>query len=242
VRARPLARPLLLGVLAAAAALPNAAGGPTEARAAWEAARALRDAPWRDRARAYRRVVEEAHPTDRLRGRALRALGGVLRGAGHAHGAAAAEAWAAAAGPDRDDARLDAVLDHARAMRSEGDAAVATARLEEVLRLARADAPRLADQALDLRAEDAFDAGDDATLARLHATAERERAATPVRIRVAGRLGERRLALGDRAGAQRCLAAARAAVREAEREDDAAALAATRAWLDLPLRRALETS
>jgi tetratricopeptide (TPR) repeat protein len=246
--ARSLARraALVLAVGAAlgagaSVAIRPASAGPQEARDAWERAKALRGAPWRDRALAYRRVIDESNRTDRLRVRALLALGDVLREADHPHGAAAVEALAAATGSSRDETRLGAVLDHARSMRKEGDAEVAARLLDEVVRLARADSPRLADQAMELRSEDAFHERDDEALAWLHTLAERDRAAPHVRVRVAGRLGERLLDRGDRDGAKRCLKTAEAVVRDAERTDDAASLQATRAWLDLPLRLRLSS-
>ncbi len=227
---------LVVGALLVAHA---ARAGPKEARALWDRARAMRDAPWRERAAAYRAAVLEANPSDRLRVRALLALARVLRDADHAHGAAAVEALAAATGPERDETRIRALLDHARALRDEGDAETADRLLEEVARVARAEVPRVADQALDLRSEDALDRRDDATLLRVEALAERDRAAPHVRIRVAGRLGERLLAKGDEEGARRCLRLAEAALREVERRADEDALLATKAWLDLPLRSLL---
>ena len=215
------------------------AGGPLEARRLQEAARALRHAPWRVQTAAWRAVLAEAVPSDRVHRRALEGWARDLRRAGLVHGAAALEARAAALGPARDRGRLGSQLGLVRGLRAEGDLDAAAPLLAEIADLARHVAPSLADRARAWQVDDAFDRGDLPALERLARCLADERAGLALRLETAGAVGLLRLAAGDLRGARRALEEAQRLYRASQREDDALALRCAKLWLDLALRRRL---
>ncbi|MHC5011876.1 MAG: hypothetical protein ACYTG6_13180 [Planctomycetota bacterium] len=222
---------------------PGAArANPIEARRLWEEAKRLEAGPWPARLRAYRAVVAEAHPSNRTYVRALRAAARTTREAGLPHGAAAFEAWAARIGPERDPRRLAATLARAKALRDEGDLEAAAPLLETLAATARTTAARVADTALSLLAEDAFDRADLEALEALARRMERDGAAPHVRLKTWGDVGALRLAASDEAGARRALVRAERAYREGAASGEKEAVASTKAWLDLDLRARLRAA
>jgi predicted transcriptional regulator len=234
MRRGSLLRALFLALLFSAAGRANA--NPVEARRLWEEAKRLEAHPWPAKLRAYRAVMAEATPSDRTYVKALRAAARVARKAGLSHGAAAFEAWAARTGPKRDPGRLAAALARAKELRAEGDLHAAAPLLEALAETARTPAARVADTALALLAEDAFDRADPETLEALARRMERDGAAPHVRLTTWGDVGVLRLAAGDEAGARRALARAERTYREGTASGEKEAVASAKAWLDLALR------
>lgn len=218
-----------------------ATAGPLEARALWEEAKATTKGPWPARVRALRAVVEACYPTDRVRARALSALAATLRKAQLPHGAMAFEARAASQGARRDRRRIDAELRLASALRREMDLHAAATHLRAVAEDGRRVAPRNAERALGLLAEDAFETGDEAALTDTYRRLLATRARPDLRLEALGWLGLLRLAAGDRPRAERTYRAARTLYERAAR-DDADAVRCARIWLDYPLRRALQAA
>jgi len=227
-------------VLVLAAACPCAArrgaAGPLEARRLQEEAKALRHAPWRVQTAAWRAVLAEAVPSDRVHRRALEAWAKDLRRADLPHAAAALESRAAALGPARDRGRLGSQLGHIRGLRAEGDLVAATPQLAAVADLARNVAPTMADRARAWQVDDAVDRSDLPALEALAACLTDERASLVLRLETVGALGLLRLRAGDLRGARRALAEAERLYRRTQRSDDKLALRGAKLWLDLELR------
>jgi hypothetical protein len=217
----------------------DACAGPIEAREAWKRAQALRSGAWSARVRALREVREDTTATDSVYARALRSEAQVWREARRTHAAAAAEAWAAALGPERDPDRAGALLTAAKSLRAEGDDAAARPPLRDAARVGRTAVPWQADEALDVLAEDADERRDEAGLRAVVLRLEDERARPSSRIEGWSRLGLLVLERGAPDEARRCLARAERAYRDADRADPREAARATKAWLDSSLRRAL---
>ncbi len=235
-------RPCLLVLLLAALlllAITRSEGGPLEARRLQEQARALRHAPWRVQATAWRAVLDEAAPTDRVHRRVLQDYARDLRAAGLPHGAVALQARAAALGPARDRGRLGSQLGLVRSLRGEGDLDAAAPRLAEVADLARNIAPAMADRAREWQLDDAVDRGDLERVESLASQLAKERAGLALRLEAVGALGLLRLGAGDPRGARRSLTEARRLYRISQRKDEKVALRCAKLWLDLDLRRRL---
>jgi len=184
-------------------------------------------------------VLDEAIPTDSLHRRALKALASACRKADLPHAAAAYEARAAGLGPTSDRGRLGSTLDHARALRREGDPWAAAPFLEQVAECGRRLAPRLADRARLDQARDLEIARDREGLARLARLTEREKAAPAVRLQILDALGLLALEAGDERAARRALKTAERIHRQALRHDNDDASRCAKAWLDLRLRMRL---
>ena len=214
-------------------------GGPLEARRLQEEARALRHATWRRQAMAWRAVLAEAVPSDRVHRRALESWAKDLRRAGLPHGAAALESRAATLGPTRDRGRIGSQLGLIRGLRKEGDLDAATPLLAEVADLARNVAPTMADRARAWQVDDAVDRGDLQVLEHLATRLDDERAGIALRLEAVGALGLLRLRDDDLRGARRALVDAERLYRTSQKEGDKLALRCAKLWLDLELRTRL---
>jgi hypothetical protein len=236
VRASPL-----LGLVLVLLASAPARAGPVEARARWREAAAVRKtAPWRDRLVAYRSVRTEAGGSDPIGPRALAAEAKILREAGHAHGAAASEAAAAAIGPRRDEDRVHAALEAGRALLADGDLVGARAHLRDVVENGGAATPASTGPALETLARIAREGRDGAGLERLAARARDDvPAAAGVRLAILDLLGLERLDGGDASGARRAHAEQRRVYEDAVRSGGTTGREAAKAWLDLDLPKRL---
>lgn len=214
-------------------------GGPLEARRLREEARLLRTAPWRMQATAWRAVLAEAVPSDRVHRQALESFAKDLRAAGLPHGAAALESRAASLGPARDRGRLGSLLGYARGLRKEGDLDAAAPLLAQAADLARNVAPSMADRARGWQVDDAVDTRDLRALEWLNARLVDERAGLALRLETVGSLGCLRLDAGDLRGAKSAHTQARRLYRDSQRKDEKLALRCAKLWLDLDLRRRL---
>jgi hypothetical protein len=230
-----------LAALAAALLARAATAGPTEARLLWRAAEDASWAPWPVRVRAYRAVRAVTSPTDPIVARAAAAEASVLRGAGHAAGAAAADALAAALGPTHDGRRLGHALEAAREMLSDGDVAAAVRELETIVAQGGGGEPDTTAPALDLLASAAADRGD---AKAVEAIAKRAEGLVPrrlvERLRIHDRLGVLRLDAGDERAARRVLADMTRLFDDSRRGEDEAQRAVAKAWLKLTLPRRLD--
>ena len=215
------------------------AGGPLEARRLWEHAKEQKHLPWRTQVRAWRAVLDEAIPTDRLHRRALESCAKTLRSASLPHGAAALEARAARLGTSRNRGRLGSRIGQARGLRAEGDLDAAAPLLDEVADLARTIAPTMADRARAWQLDDVVDRADRSALERLRRALDEERAGLPLRLEATGALGLLRLRAGDERGARRALAQAERLYRTSQKGDADRATRCAKLWLDLELRRRL---
>lgn len=240
-RARAAALLVTLCTTATLASSPCAVAGPREARERWREAQALDGAPWRERVAAFRAVRREAGATDPYGARALAAEARALREGGRVAVAAAAEAQAATRGPWRDPDRLAHALTAARALGAEEDATGAEAWFVEVVEAGGATTPARTGPALEGLGRLAADRGDEGALAALVERADRlvpDRVDTRLVLR--DRLGMRALRRGDRAGAERMLAAQRRLYALARREGGLLDRIASRTWLSLALPPALD--
>ena len=237
--ARAWGRGVALVLLLLSVAAPSGAG-PVEAREAWQRAQALKTGPWRERVRALREARAATVPTDSVFARALKAEASTWRESGRVHAATAAAVWAAGLGAESDPDRAAALLSAARALRDEGDDDAARDPLLAAARVARPAMPWKADEALDLLVEDAAERRDAPRTLALALRLEQERGRPSSRIEAWSRTGLLALERGARDEAQRCLARAEKAYASAEGSEPREAARATKAWLDAPLRRALE--
>jgi len=201
----------------------------------------MKNAPWRERLQVLRAVRKEAAESDGYFARALMAEADVLRAAGHASAAAAAEAFASSAGPEHEPDRLGHALSAARTLAGEFDRPGARALLTEILDHGGAATPSITGPALELAGRLSADDRDVVALDTLLARARADVPERPdVRLALLDLAGVLALDRGDVPAAERRLTEARRIFADAHRAGGTLDKLASEAWLEMTLPKRVD--